>query len=90
MKTKEATVFMCLNPKPDIFVQRLWIPSPGQMPVHMSFLKVVSDNKGREVGSFGWGMLRAYSTQLLKGIIQCPNYLMVILGRCARHCKQKT
>lgn len=46
--TKTAIV-VCLNLKPDIFVQRLWLHSPGQMSVCVNFFKVLSTQKEREV-----------------------------------------
>lgn len=70
VKTDEATVVVCLKTKLYVFVQSLWIPSAGQMSVDVSFFKVLSGNKGRGLGSFEYGILRVYSTQLLKGMIR--------------------
>lgn len=49
--TKSATVVVCLNLKLDMFVQRLWLHSAGQMPGCISFFKMLSAQKERGVKS---------------------------------------
>lgn len=69
MTKRASIVVLCLNLKLSIFVQRLWLHSPWQMSGCMSFFKVLSAQKERGLKSLEQGILRAYLTQLLKGMI---------------------